>query len=244
MATNLIRNLQTTQPRGTPFDSASLRKLGISSALAHEYIQTGWLARLGRGVFMFAGNELVRDSSIKFLERRISGLHVAGKTALAWRGFQQNLAHKETLCLWGGTKAVLPDWFLERFPARYSAPRLFGEDLPAGFGLAALPESPDGPLVSVPERALLEMLSEVGVHQEVGEARGIMETLRQLRTRELGVLLRSCRMIKTVRLCVVWAEEFELPWAAPAREAAAHRWGTNRWIKRLKDGRTLILKPR
>ena len=139
---------------------------------------------------------------------------------------------------------MLPGWFLERFPARFSASRLFADDLPPSFGLAPLPESPAGPPVSVPERALLEMLSEVGVHQEVEEARGIMETARQLRTRELGTLLRSCRMIKAVRLCVIWAEELGLPWAGSARAAVADKSGTSRWIKRMKDGRTLILNPR
>ncbi|MCX6877171.1 MAG: type IV toxin-antitoxin system AbiEi family antitoxin domain-containing protein [Verrucomicrobia bacterium] len=241
---NRIKDLQTALPRGTPLDSGSLRRLGISSALAHEYIQTGWLARLGRGVFMFPGDRLERNATVRFLSERVPGLHVAGKSALEWHGFRQNLAHRETLCLRGSRNAVLPGWFLERFPARFSAARLFSDDLPPSFGLAPLPESRGGPLVSAPERALLEMLSEVGVQQEVEEARGIMETVRQLRTRELGTLLRACRMIKAVRLCVIWAEELGLPWAGLASEAVADRLETSRWIKLMKDGRTLILKPR
>ena len=241
MAGNLIRNLQTSQPRGMPFDASTLRGFGVSSALAHDYVKAGWLVRLGWGVFIFAGDELARDPSLKFLTARIPGLHVAAKAALTWHGFQQNLAHKETLCLWGNGQAALPDWFRTRFPARYSAPRLFESTLPAGFGLAPMPESPDGPLVSAPERALLEMLSEVGVWQEVEEARGFMENVRNLRTRELGILLENCRMIKAVRLCVLWAEEFGLSWAASARESATPKLGNKRWIKRLKNGRTLIL---
>jgi hypothetical protein len=55
--------------------------------------------------------------------------------------------------------------------------------LPKNFGLQPLPETPDGVLVSVPERALLEMLSEVGVHQGIEEARNIMEGARSLRPR-------------------------------------------------------------
>jgi hypothetical protein len=87
------------------------------------------------------------------------------------------------------------------------------------------------------------MLSEVGVHQEVDEARGIMEGIRQLRMQQLGPLLANCRMVKAVRLCVVWAKELELPWADQARQAAAGRMGSGRWVARLKSGRTLILKP-
>jgi hypothetical protein len=87
------------------------------------------------------------------------------------------------------------------------------------------------------------MLSEVGVHQEVDEARHIMESVRQLRTATLCRLLESCRMVKAVRLCVGWAKELELPWATQAREAAKGKMGTGRWVTRLKDGSTLILKP-
>jgi hypothetical protein len=50
-------------------------------------------------------------------------------------------------------------------------------------------------------------------------------------------------MVKAVRLCVVWAKELELPWADQARQAAAGRMGSGRWVARLKSGRTLILKP-
>jgi hypothetical protein len=242
MASNPIKTLQTTHPRGHPIDTADLRRYGVSSASAHGYVKSGWLVRLGRGVFMFQGDTLERDASLVFLERKIPGLHVAGRTALAWQGHQQNLAHQETLALHGQTKAELPNWFRLRFPARYSAPALFDEALPSSSGLAVLPETPNGPLVSEPERALLEMLSEVGVQQEPTEARGIMESLRHIRRKELALLLQSCRMVKAARLCVVWAEELGLSWAPAAREAAAGRLGKGRWIKRLKNKRTLILK--
>jgi hypothetical protein len=137
----------------------------------------------------------------------------------------------------------LPEWFLERFPARYRSGRLFDSEIPVDFGLSPLPQTPSGPLVSSPERALLELLSEVGVSQEVAEAKAIMDSMRQLRSGVLGVLLAGCRMIKATRLCVLWAEEFNLSWAAAARDAAAGRMGRNRWTKRLKDGTTLTLKP-
>jgi hypothetical protein len=243
MSSSLIKTLQVTLPRGEPFDSARLGELGVSPALAHRYVKSGWLERLGRGVFMFAGDSLSRDSTLRFLETRIPGLHVAARTALAWHGFRHNIAHEEPLVLWGERSGGPPEWFQQRFMARYSAPRLFDDELPSAYGISPLPGSPDGPRVSEPERALLEMLGEVGVHQEVDEARHIMEGVRQLRTRQLKRLLAACRMVKAVRLCVLWSEELGLPWAAQAREAAAGRMGAGRWIGRLKDGSTLVLKP-
>ncbi len=242
MEANRIKTLQTKLPRGAPLGTATLAGLGISSALAHEYVKAGWLEKLGRGVFMFAGDELQRNETLAFLEPRIPGLHVAAKTALAWHGFRHKVAVTETTILWGDRRTELPSWFQDRFPARYSSSRLFDDELPTGTGIALMPEFPNGPRVSSPERALLEMLSEVGVYQELVEARAIMENVRQLRSRQLRLLLSHCRMVKAVRLCVAWAREFDLPWAGLAREAASGRMGSGRWITRLKDGKTLILK--
>jgi predicted site-specific integrase-resolvase len=58
---NQIKELQVTAPRGAPLDSQKLESLGVSRALAHEYVKAGWLEKLGRGVFMFAGDQLAQD---------------------------------------------------------------------------------------------------------------------------------------------------------------------------------------
>jgi hypothetical protein len=238
---NLIKRLQTAFPRGTPFDHRQLAELGVSSALAHHYLKTGWLTRLARGVFMFPNDTLRREDCLQFLSRRVAGFHVGGKTALAWRGVRHNLPVREPLSLWGEHKTRLPEWYQERFPSRYTARNPFSK-LPGNFGLQPLPETPAGPLVSVPERALLEMLSEVGVHQQIEEARNIMEGARSLRPEVLATLLKNCRRVKVVRLCLSWADELNLPWVAAARKAAAKRLGQGRWTYPLKDGTLLVLK--
>lgn len=238
----LIKSLQTAFPRGAPFDHEQLTKLGVSSALAHHYLKSGWLSRLGRGVFMFPNDTLRQEDCLKFLSRQIPGFHVGGKTALAWRGVRHNLPAREPLSLWGKRKVGLPEWFQELFPSHYTTRNPFSPKLPKDFGLQPLPETPDGVFVSVPERALLEMLSEVGVHQGIEEARNIMEGARSLRPEVLTTLLKNCRRVKVVRLCVSWAEELGLPWAPTAKTAAEKQSGSGRWTYRLKDGTYLVLK--
>lgn len=240
---NRIKAVQTRLPRGAPFGTAELAELGVSPALAHEHVKSGWLEKLGRGVFQFAGDELKLDGTLVFLGTKLPGLHVASRSALAWHGYRNQVAADETVVLWGERRVGLPEWFGTRFPARYSSSRIFDGELAPEACVSPMPEKPAGPPVSEPERALLEMLSEVGVHQEVDEARQIMEGMRQLRVRKLRELLARCTMVKAVRLCVLWAAELGLPWAGEIREAAAGRMGSGRWITRLKDGRTLILKP-
>lgn len=242
MRKNLIKQLQTQLPRGVPFDTESAKRIGISTALLWKYTKSGWLTSLARGVFIFTNDELRRDACLVFLSKRIKGLHVGGKTALAWRGVRHNLAERERLVLWGDVSAKLPVWFTSRFSSQYSAKHLFSKSTPLDFGLDPLPETREGPLVSEPERALLEMLADVGLGQGVEEARNIMESVRSLRPEALAFLLQRCLRIKVTRLCVQWAEELKLDWAASARAAAKRKLGKSRWSNRLKDGTTLILK--
>jgi hypothetical protein len=242
---NPIKSLQTKIRRGSPLDISTLSKLGISSALAHYYLTSGWLQRLGRGVFALSNDTLELNASVKFLADRIPGLHVGGKTALAWRGILHNLSQRESLWLFGDLSTSLPRWFTGRFAVTYLKRKLFSSRLPHHFGLSPLPETPDGPMVSEPERALLEMLSEVGLRVSVEEARNIMEGLGSARPETLQVLLKHCTRIKVVRLCVSWAKELNLPWAVAAGEAIPTKLKRNRsrWTSKLKDGTTLILKP-
>lgn len=224
-------------------DTACLRQVGVSLALASHYVRSGWLLRLGRGVFMFPNDELEVAPTLALLARHVPGLHVGGKTALAWRGKRHNVGPREKLTLWGRDSRPLPGWFGQRFPSRYIARKLFDAQLAIDFGLQPLPETPQGPLVSVPERALLEMLSEVATPQQgLEEARNIMESVRSTRIDVLRTLLQHCPSVKVVRLCVQWAEELGLEWAAEARRLAGPR-GRGRWLTRLPDGKTLILKP-
>ena len=75
-----------------------------ASALA----RSGWLLRQGRGAYGHPGDTLQRDACLAFLAQQVPGLHVAGKTALAWRGVRHNLAYRETVVLWGDQPARLP----------------------------------------------------------------------------------------------------------------------------------------
>ena len=241
--TSILKRLQSEMPRGKPLDSHGLASVGVYPELAYRYVRSGWLERLGRGVLMFASDQLQRDRCLAFLAGRVAGFHVGGKSALALHGLRHNVPAREVLSLWGEKSTRIPQWFSSRFPSRYTARSLFAESLLRGFGLQTLPEDPDGPPVSVPERALLEMLSEVGVSQELDEARLIVETARSLRADVLAELLRACRQQKALRLCVSWAEELALPWASVARKAAEPLIGSNRWVSKRKNGKSLILKP-
>jgi len=230
--------------RNRPLDIDTLRANGISSNLASYYVRNGWLTRLGVGYFMFPNDHLDASDTVAVLANQIPGLYVGGKTALAWRGVCHNVAlgGKIYLSLWGKSRFRLPEWLQKHFPCDYKMCSLFDADLPQNFEISLLPEEQNEALASSRERAMLEMLSEVGVGQGAEEARNIMENIRRLRVDILTTLLQHCTRVKVVRLCLQWAQELALPWAAEIRASVGIR-GTGRWITKLPDGSSLILKP-
>lgn len=229
-------------PRGTPLDNATLKSHGVSTFRASALARSGWLTHLARGVYMLPGDMLTRDGSLAFLSTQIPGLHVGGKTALEWRGVRHNVAFREVLTLWGNQRKPLPVWFCQRFKSRYQATQLFDSKLRQGFGLQPLPNGLPDILVSVPERALLELLSDVGKTQSLDEARQLVETLRSLREKTLDELLTHTARIKVVRLAESLATELNLPWASLARRHSQRIGGGKRWVAVSKSGERLDLR--
>jgi Transcriptional regulator, AbiEi antitoxin, Type IV TA system/Transcriptional regulator, AbiEi antitoxin N-terminal domain len=222
--------------------TAWLQERGFNAKQVARLAQDGWLTRLGHGVYILPGDQLNRDASIARLAESMPGLHVAGKTALAWRGVRHNLAVKEQLILWGDRASTLPTWFTSAFPADYQATHLFDPGLDAHAGVAPLPGGrPDVP-VSTPERALLELLSDVGKGQELEEARHLVESARTLRPVVLDELLSHLKRIKVARLAHALAEELELSWVDLARKHSERLGGGSRWVSTTRSGERLNLK--
>ncbi len=227
---------------GVPLVSRELADLGVSADLAVHYARSGWLVRLARGVYSRPGEALQLYPSLRLLERTIDGFHVGGKTALSWYGVRHFVTQQEELHLYGIKATRLPDWFLERFPADYHRKRLFHEKFRPMLAVAPFEEREDGPLVSAPERALLELLSEVGVRQPLQEARELMESTYSFRADVLGKLLKKCSSVKTVRLCLQLGSELSLPWVKKLNPAELPTGSNRPWVSRSKEG-LLVLKP-
>lgn len=236
-----LNALYTLLAAGSPITSAQLTSMGISADLAVHYARSGWLKRLARGVYYRPGETLLLHPSLVVLERQIAGIHVGGKTALDWYGVRQYVSQQAVLHLYGWVTARLPDWFVRHFPAEYHRKRLFDEAPEQMLGVDRFENRNGAPQVSTPERALLELLDEVGVRQPLQEAREIAEGTYSLRAEVLMDLLKRCTSVKTVRLCLSLGRELSLPWAGKLDAAALPRGSARPWISKSKDG-LLVLK--
>lgn len=239
---NRLKQLLTQLPPGAPITSQELSGLGISADLAVHYVRAGWLERLARGVFLRPADSLSLHPTLRLLEQKISGLHVGGKSALEWHGIRHYIRPHSTLHLYGWVAARLPEWFEQRFPSEYHRKRLFDEQATSMLHVARFQKDRSAPLVSSPERALLELLSEVGVRQPLSEARELTEGTHTLRARVLTELLQKCTSVKTVRLCLTLGKELSLPWARKLNPAELPTGSDKPWVSRRSHG-TLILKP-
>lgn len=229
-------------PRGEPLSTAALALLGVSAFRASALARSGWLTHVARGVYMLPGDTLNHDACLAYLARQDGSFHVGSKTALAWRGVRQNIAFREVLTLWGARAKPLPTWFSQRFESHYQATRLFDASLPANLGLQPLPAGRPDVLVSVPERAMLELLSDAGKYQSLSETRDLVEALPSLRNQVLDTLLAHTTRIKVVRLAHALAQALGLPWAAVAAQHSQRLGGGKRWIAVAKSGERIDLK--
>jgi len=238
---SVLNALYSKLPPGRPATSAELAALGVSADLAVHYVRAGWLVRLARGVFTRPEAPLALHPSLLVLERRVTGLHVGGTSGLDWHGVRHHVAQHPRLHLYGWVSTSLPSWFTERFPSSYHRLRLFDEQPNAPLSVSRFERRADGPLVSDPERAVLEVLSDVGVRQSLQDARDLLEGASSLRSAVVQELLARCRQVKTVRLCLTLSRELGLPWAAKLDPRQLPTGSDRRWVGRSREG-LLVLK--
>ncbi|MFT3904779.1 MAG: type IV toxin-antitoxin system AbiEi family antitoxin domain-containing protein [Steroidobacteraceae bacterium] len=237
-----LKTLYTRLAPGAPLTSEDLAGLGISADLAVHYARAGWLTRLARGVYCRPNDPPALHPSLLLLQRRLDGLHVGGKSALDWYGVRQYVSQQPLLDLYGWTAGRLPEWFTERFPAEYHRKRLFDEQPDALLHVGPFEQRSGAPQVSAPERALLELLSDVGVRQPLQEACELVESTYSLRADVLRELLQRCTSVKTVRLCLKLGREASLPWVAKLDPATLPTGSKRAWVSRSAGG-LLVLKP-
>jgi hypothetical protein len=240
--TSKLNKLYTRSTPGTPLTRKDLASLGISADLTVHYVRAGWLKRLARGVYHRPNDPPALHPSLVVLQRQLEGLHVGGKSALDWHGIRQYVSPRPVLHLYGWNAAQLPSWFTQRFPAEYHRKRLFKERSSALLYVRPFDKAKDAPLVSAPERALLEVLSEVGVRQPLEEARELTESSYNLRADVLRELLERCTSVKTVRLCLQLGREQSQRWAVKLDPARLPTGSKRPWVSRSSAG-LLVLKP-
>lgn len=89
----IIKRLQAGLLRGAPFDLAPRNQFGVSPQLAAHYAESGWLVRLAQGTYAFPNDDFGVHGALLFLQKRVPGLHVGGKSIKAVRLFLSDVVY-------------------------------------------------------------------------------------------------------------------------------------------------------
>lgn len=96
-------------------------------------------------------------------------------------------------------------------------------------GLRPLPNGNRNVLVSVPERALLELASDVGKTQSLAEAANLVIGLHNIRPAVLEKLMSHCTRVKIVRLVRDLGTEAGMQWAQSMQQHVERLGAGKRW---------------
>lgn len=185
-------------PGDGPFELQDLLQEGLNARDISQLIKRGWLERLGKNVYARQGKPLSAGACVAMLERRMRGLYIGGQTALRIHLEERNALSGHRIDLWSHSSMRLPPWFTQRFPAPYRTMDAARIGIAGNLGLDRSASS--GAMVSVPERALLELLVEVGQQIAIEDAAEFVRRLRLISHAFLRHLLMECGNAKIIRL--------------------------------------------
>jgi len=218
--------LLRTIPPGMVVDAAWLSEAGYSTSLRSQYVAAGWLERPARGVYKAPAGVLTWELALASLQHLMHrSLHVGGRSALELHGYGPNLAPVAPATVVVYSDEPLPAWLealpdMPRFEARTIAPLFPNDDTGPSDG-AHISDRTIGPvddvaryplLVSVPERAWLELLADVPHRVTFELADAIGDGLRTLRPALVQHLLEAAHSVKVRRLVLWFADRHAHPW--------------------------------
>ena len=234
-----LKWLERELPEGLIVTAAWLEKHGYSRSLRSQYRKSGWLQQPARGVFRRARGDLRWEQVLISLQTLLEfPVVVGGRTALELQGYAHFLSHApREIHLYG--QEPLPGWMAKLpLPTTFvfhKSTRLFRND-PITRGLTSLNwnlrtnESTgndplhggfnrmpwgqwDWPLtLSMPERALFELLEELPNKESFHVADKLVEGLVSLSPNRLNRLLADCHSVKVKRLFFFFADRHKPAW--------------------------------
>ncbi|WP_263419931.1 type IV toxin-antitoxin system AbiEi family antitoxin [Terriglobus albidus] len=231
---NRLNHLLLSLPEGFLADSIWLQDQGLSRSSIRDYVDRGWLERVAPRVYrrpsQSARASLSWEVVVLSLQQIMhKPLHIGARTALGLAGYAHYVEAGETprVYLYG---LDFPSWLTKlptasQFETRST--RLFGSDtgvearrydMRSGEASGSPRDAENKKpwewalMMSVPERAILEMIDELPHHESFHQVDVMMEGLANLRPQLLGKLLQECTSVKVKRLFLWYADRHRHAW--------------------------------
>ena len=193
---------------------------GLNLHFVDNAIRSRTLLPLASGVYVLYEKSVRWPGVVASLQRMSEKpIHVGGLTALDLAGLTHFLLTGSEVRVHIFSESPLPSW-INRIPLaarfeRHSTLRLWPESVMTNPRFLREYSWQDGlpPIAySCPEKALLEVLTEVPSAVSFEHADALMQGLSNLSPKKIDALLRTCRSIKVKRLFLWLAERNGHPW--------------------------------
>ncbi len=218
--TNYKKQLDILLPFGMVATNKWFASNGISRHSRDNALKSKKLVSLTPGVYARVGVPVTWQGIVSSVQRMSSvPVHVGGLTALDLLGFGHYLSNssKKTIHLYSTEK--LPKWLSkiteDTHFQTYTTKKIWHPDLMSSSKFVREQSWQDNLpalLISTPEKAYLEMLSDVPKKVSFEHADEIMQGLTGLSPRRVDILLRGCKHIKVKRLFFWFATRQNYSW--------------------------------
>lgn len=208
-----LKLLYQLLPEGVVVPSSWLISNGYSSQLIYKYVQSGWLEKINRGVYVRPASNITWQGVTIGIQLLCElPLYVGGITALNIQGYAHYLPIGEEKSITMNGKHNIPSWVKQINDYSFKAHKkpFFGE-----LGLKKHPSSIRNLelTISSPERAILELLyliSDKGISFQF--AAEIFEGMSTLSPRLLNELLLNCDSMKVKKIFLFFANYYNFSW--------------------------------
>ncbi len=248
MPTNSLRRKQLIElvPEGLITSRKWLIDHNFSKHALDNMVKSGQLEAIGKGIYVRSYSRISWQAVVFALQGILNkDLVLGGLTALELQGLAHYLplSNKTIVHLYGNDQiptwvnTILPDVSFERHPIselagaknNQSHAPLDGDQRLYAFTVQRSGGETDGSLIlSSPERALLEVLTDVPDKISFEHADQLMQGMTTLSPRTLQKLLELCNNVKVRRLFFWLAERQNYPWLAKINRSTISLGSGNR----------------
>lgn len=201
---------------GVVTDRVWLKSKGIDAALVDYYLRRGYLEHVAHGAYRRPGAPLKWQHLVYSLQVLGFNVHVGGRSALELKGLAHYLPFNKRQRVHLFREKKLPRWiFKTNVEVEFvEHSRGLFRDNENSIGLTTmLFGSWDWQInIASPERAILEMISEVPNKESFHMVDVMMESAATLRVDLVSALLEKCKNIKVKRLFLWFARMHAHPW--------------------------------
>ena len=212
-----LKDLLSKWPANAVVTSEWLSHEGFYPQLIRRYVNSGWLVKIGNGAFARKGDNVTWEGFVCALQQKYkNSFHIGAASALEYSGyahFLPALGKSSFLFLFSNNlekREKLPAWFVDNADVGCELIRkkIFKDSC---IGLKTKVFSSLPLLMSIPERAVLEMLAIIPNKETYGMANLVMQGMQGLRAEWVQKLLVNCVSIKAKRLFLYFSEKYNLP---------------------------------